>query len=74
MGDGLSSMIIAAFGSFIAPVAMIFVMPSLFGPEGMYWAMPASSFLTAMLCVIFLKKRYPVLLKNDDREDALDQE
>ena len=74
MGDGVSSMIIAAFGSFIAPVAMIFAMPALFGPEGMYWAMPAASFLNAILCAIFLKKRYPALLKNTDREDVLEQE
>ena len=73
MGDGLSSMIIAAFESFIAPVAMIFAMPALFGAEGLYWAMPVASFLTAVLCVIFLKKRYPVLLKNTDRDDALEE-
>ena len=73
MGDGLSSMIIAAFGSFIAPVAMIFAMPALFGAEGLYWAMPVALFLTAVLCVIFLKKRYPVLLKNTDRDDALEE-
>ena len=70
MGDGLSSIIIAGFGSFIAPVSMIYAMPALFGPEGLYWAMPVSSLLTAMLCAVFLKKRYPALLKKMDREDV----
>ncbi len=48
-------------------------MPALFGAEGLYWAMPVALFLTAVLCVIFLKKRYPVLLKNTDRDDALEE-
>ena len=52
---------------------MIFAMPALFGAEGLYWAMPVALFLTAVLCVIFLKKRYPVLLKNTDRDDALEE-
>jgi len=69
MGDGLSSMIIAGFGSFVAPIAMIYLMPALFGPEGLYWAMPVSSLLTAILCAVFLKKRYPALLKKMDREE-----
>jgi len=70
MGDGLSSIIIAGFGSFIAPVSMIYAMPALFGPEAMYWTMPVSSLLTAILCAVFLKKRYPALLKKMDREDV----
>jgi Na+-driven multidrug efflux pump len=70
LGDGLGSAIIAAFSSLMAPVAMIYILPAFFGIEGLLWASPTSAVLTAILAVLFIKFRYPVLRKemHDDRD------
>ena len=59
LGDGRTSALIALCNSFAAPVAMIYLLPAVFGPGGIWWAIPAGSVLTALLSAAFLRKTYP---------------
>lgn len=71
LGDSLGSAIIAAFCALINPVAMLYALPAEFGANGLLWATPAATVLTAVLALLFLKFRYPGLRKEmyDDRDE-----
>ena len=75
LGDSLGSAVIAAFCALVNPVAMIYILPAVFGSEGILWATPAASLLTAILAILFLKFRYPLLRKEmHDHRDGSGQE
>lgn len=59
LGDGLTSGVIALVESLAAPAAMIFLLPAVFGAGGIWFALPAAELISAVLCVVFLRKRYP---------------
>ena len=59
LGDGLTSGAIALVESLIAPVIMIFLLPAVFGAEGIWWALPAAEVISASLCFVFLRVVYP---------------
>ena len=59
LGDGLTSGIIALVESFAAPIAMIYLLPAVFGADGIWFALPAAEVISATLCAVFLKTRYP---------------
>jgi len=63
MGDSIGSLILAAFDSLIAPVALIYLLPAVFGAEAIFWTLPLASVLTAILCMAFLKWRFPYLME-----------
>ena len=63
LGDGRTSAIIAGCNSLAMPVAMIFLLPALFGANAIWYAIPAATFITAVLCVFFLRTEYPKRLK-----------
>ena len=79
LGDGLSSAIISFAMSLAAPALFAWLLPALFGPGAIWFAVPAGIALTAGLCVLLLKKRYPGQLpeigeeKTEDEEDQGDQ-
>lgn len=58
LGDGASSMMISACMSVAGPIAMIYILPSLFGPDAIWFSMPASTALAALLCIVLLRTRY----------------
>ena len=57
LGDGLTSIILAAMTSLILPVALIWILPMAFGAEAIWYTMPAVSLLSAMICVFFLHRK-----------------
>lgn len=63
LGDGRTSAVIAGCNSLVMPVAMIFLLPALFGANAIWYAIPAATFITAALCVVFLRTEYPKRLK-----------
>lgn len=58
LGDGTSSMVISACMSVVGPIAMIYILPSLFGPDAIWFSTTASTVLAALLCVALLRTRY----------------
>ena len=58
LGDGTSSMVISACMSVVGPIAMIYILPSLFGPNAIWFSMPAATTLAALLSIILLRTRY----------------
>ncbi len=59
LGDGLASALIAVCESLAAPVAMVCLVPALFGANAIWYATPLASLITAILCAAMLKWRYP---------------
>ena len=60
--DGRTSAIIAGCNSLVLPVGMAFLLPAMFGAEAIWYAFPVASFITAILCVFFLRTQYPRLM------------
>ena len=58
MGDGTASMLISVCMSVAGPIAMVYLLPSVFGRDAIWFAMPASAVLAALLCVGLLRTRY----------------
>ena len=58
MGNGLISAIISLCGSLLAPLAMMFVVPTIFGGDNIWYALPLSILITTAVCVICLHKAY----------------
>ena len=58
MGNGLVSAIISFCGSLIAPLAMMFAVPAIFGGEAIWYALPLSMMITTGVCIICLHKAY----------------
>ena len=58
IGNGLISAIISFCGSLIAPMAMMFVIPAIFGGESIWFTTPAANLITAFVCVAALYKGY----------------
>ena len=58
MGDGLTSAVISASNSLVVPVIMIYLLPAVFGTNGIWYATPAATLVTALLCAFFLRTRY----------------
>lgn len=58
LGDGFSSLLISACMSVVGPIAMIFFLPSLFGPDAIWFSLPVSTTLAALLCILLLRTRY----------------
>ncbi len=59
MGDGITSAIIAAANSLIMPIIMMYLLPALFGADGIWYATPMATLFTALLCILFLRVNYP---------------
>lgn len=57
--DWKTSAIISLCSSFAAVVIMLFLLPALFGDNAIWYSIPSASALTAVLCLIFIKKAYP---------------
>ena len=58
LGDGLTSAIIAATLSLIAPVAAAYALPAVFGAESLWLSIPAGTIISAVLCVVLMRTRY----------------
>ena len=58
LGDGLSSIIIAASQTLVAPVIFVFLLPKLFGAEGIWYTIVAESVVTAVLAVLLLLTQF----------------
>ena len=58
LGDGLSSIIIAASQTLVAPVIFVFLLPEIFGAEGIWYTIVAESVMTAVLTVLLLLTRF----------------
>lgn len=58
LGDGLSSIIIAASLTLVAPIIFVFLLPELFGAEGIWYTIVAESASTAVLTVLLLLTRF----------------
>ena len=58
LGNGLVSAIISFCDSLIAPLAMMFVVPAIFGGENIWYALPVATLITTVVCVICLYKAY----------------
>ncbi|MCR5402914.1 MAG: MATE family efflux transporter, partial [Butyrivibrio sp.] len=56
--DGLSSILIAANQSLVAPIIFVFLLPALFGKEGIWYTLVAESVITAILAVFLLLTRF----------------
>ena len=65
LGDGLSSIIIAASQTLVAPVIFVFLLPALFGAEGIWYTIVAESVITAALTVLLLLTRFKCSLLNE---------
>ena len=64
LNDGLTSAVIAGCNSLAAPVVMIYLLPALFGADAIWYAIPAATFIAAILCAVLRRTQYPKLLKN----------
>ena len=58
LGDGLSSIIIAASQTLVAPIIFVFLLPEIFGAEGIWYTIVAESVMTAVLTVLLLLTRF----------------
>ena len=58
LGDGLTSAIIAATLSLIAPVAAAYALPAVFGAESLWLSIPVGTIVSAVLCVVLIRTRY----------------
>ena len=58
LGDGLSSIIIAASQTLVAPVIFVFLLTELVGAEGIWYTIVAESASTAVLTVLLLLTRF----------------
>ena len=62
LNDGLTSAVIAVCNSLVAPVVMINLLPALFGTDAIWYAIPAATFISAILCAVLLRTKYRRLL------------
>ena len=59
LGDGTTSALIAVVMALAAPILTIYALPALFGSDAIWYAIPCNTFLTAAVCLICLRIRYP---------------
>ena len=60
LNQGGASLAIALMQSFIGPLAMVFLLPNVFGADGIWYASPAAvlfAILTALVCFLRWKQR-----------------
>lgn len=69
LGRGTISAILALCQSLIAPIIFIYLLPELFGAESIWYAAPAATVVGAILGVVFLVKKLPVLETEEDMRD-----
>lgn len=67
MGNGLSSIIIAASQTIVAPIIFVFILPELFGAEGIWYTIVAESVITAVLTVLLLHTRFKKSLVSEKK-------
>ena len=69
LGDGLSSMIIAVCQALAAPIIFVFILPELFGAEGIWYTIVAESVMTAVLTVLLLLTRFKKSLLREKKSE-----
>ena len=71
MGNGLVSAIISVFDSLILPIVMLYVLPAIFGVDGIWYANPAAMACTFLICLLVLSVAYyrKQDIWEDDEED-----
>ncbi len=70
--DGLPSLIIAVNQSLITPVALLFLLPLLFGKEGIWYTLVVESCITAILATLLLLIRFKKsLMSEKDRNTEI---
>ena len=69
LGDGLSSIIIAASQTLVAPIIFVFLLPEIFGAEGIWYTIVAESVMTAVLTVSLLLTRFKKSLVSEKKSE-----
>lgn len=59
LNDGLTASIIAISNALVMPLIMIYLLPALFGPDGIWFATPVAVVISAGICIVLLRFRYP---------------
>lgn len=69
LGDGLSSLIIATSHTLVGPILFVFLLPELFGAEGIWYTIVAESVMTALLTILLLLTRFKKSLLNEKKSE-----
>ena len=58
LGNGLVSGLLSLFGSLIAPIAMMYALPALFGADAIWYSSFAATLITGLFCAVMLITQY----------------
>ena len=59
MGDGTTSALVAVVLALLAPILTVYMLPALFGAAGIWFSVPCTTLITAFVCFLCLRIRYP---------------